>query len=190
MSTLKTEGLLASYWIPQVGIGGNGEKEWVTVPLTDVLKYSLPDGQPQTNVVFLFSATFVANQAPYVDIPNPIVEQMTLQPGQSQTNVQRLQAAGIKVLLSILGSPGYGWDGIGDPLDFAKWVQTNIIAKYGLDGIDIDNEFSNVYNVQNFMNTIGTLRGTLSKSLISKALWDDHEYFTTPVADGFPWAIA
>jgi hypothetical protein len=190
MSTLKTEGLLASYWIPQVGIGGNGEKEWVTVPLTDVLKYSLPDGQPQTNVVFLFSATFVANQAPYVDIPNPIVEQMTLQPGQSQTNVQRLQAAGIKVLLSILGSPGYGWDGIGDPLDFAKWVQTNIIAKYGLDGIDIDNEFSNVYNVQNFMNTIGTLRGTLSKSLISKALWDDHEYFTTPVADGFPWATA
>lgn len=188
MSTLQTEGLLASYWIPQVGIGPDGEKQWVTVPLTDVLKYTLPDGQPQTKIVFIFGATFVANQAPYVDIPNAIVEQMTLQPGQSQTNVQRLQAAGIKVLLSIVGSPGYGWDGIADPNDFAKWVKTNLIDQYGLDGIDIDNEFSNLpTNAQNFMNTIGALRSALSESFISKALWDDHEYFTTSVAQGFPW---
>lgn len=187
MSTLPTEGLLASYWIPQVGIGGNGEKEWVTVPLTDVLKYTLPGGQPQTNVVFLFSATFVANKAPYVDIPNVILDQMTLQPGQSQTNVQQLQAAGIKVLLSILGSEGYGWDGIADPRDFADWVEKNLINQYGLDGIDIDNEFSGLNNPQSFMNTIGALRSALSESLISKALWSDEEYFTTAVAQGLPW---
>lgn len=189
MSTLPSQGVLASYWIPQVGIGPSDDI--VVVPLTDILSYALPGGQPQTNVVFLASATFISSSAPYVSIPEAIVQQMTLQPGQSQTNVQQLQAAGVKVLLTFVGSNGYGWDGISDPAGFASWVQTNIIEEYGLDGIDIDNEFSNLpANPQNFMNTIGALRSGLAGSLITKALWADSEYFTTPVAQGFPNAGA
>lgn len=187
MSTLPTQSVLASYWIPQVGIGS----QIVEVPLTNVLSYKLPNGQPQTNVIFLASATFISSSAPYVSIPEAIVQQMTLQPGQSQTNVQQLQAAGIKVLLTLVGSNGFGWDGVSNPTDFAQWVQTNLIEAYGLDGIDIDNEFSNLpANPQNFMNTIGTLRSVLSQSLITKALWSDQPYFQTPVAKGFPRAGA
>lgn len=181
MSNLPNQGLLASYWIPQVGIGS--PEQVVAVPLTDVL--SVPSGE-QPNVIFLSSATFTSSTAPYVDIPAAIVQQMTLQPGQSQTNVQQLQAAGIKVLLTLVGSPGYGWDGISSPTDFAHWVQTNIIEQYGLDGIDIDNEYSNLTNPQSFMNTIGTLRSVLTGKLITKALWADQEYFTMPVAQGCP----
>jgi hypothetical protein len=186
MSALPSQGLLASYWIPQVGIGSGGQTDYVAVPLTDVLNYVLPGGPPQTQVVFLAFATFISSAAPYVDIPDAIVQQMTLQPGQSQTNVQQLQAAGIKVLLSFVGSQGYGWDGISDANDFAQWVQTNVIEEYGLDGIDIDNEFSGLSDPQNFMNTIGTLRSALDGSLLTKALWQDGEYFMIPVAQGFP----
>jgi hypothetical protein len=191
VSTLPSQRLLASYWIPQVGIGPQGQMDNVVVPLTDVLRYKLANGQPQTNAVFLASASFISSSAPYVLIPHAIEQQMTLQPGQSHTNVQLLQAAGIRVLLTLVGSDGYGWDGISNPADFAQWVQTSIIEKYGIDGIDIDNEFSNLpADPQRFMNTIGTLRSVLTKSLITKALWDDYEYFRTPVAQGIPNAGA
>src|ERR1041384_4789734 len=127
--SLPSQGAVLTYWIPVVGIGSPTQD--VTVPLTDALNY-------QTNVVFLGFAAFTSNTAPYITIPDTIVQQMTLQPGQSQTNVQQLQAAGIKVLLSVQGSNGYGWDGISssENADFAQWVQTNLIEQYGLDGID------------------------------------------------------
>lgn len=178
--SLPSQGAVLAYWIPVVGIGSPTQD--VSVPLTDVLNY-------QTNVVFLGFAAFTSDSAPYITIPDTLVQQMTLQPGQSQTNVQQLQAAGIQVLLSVQGSNGYGWDGISssENANFAQWVQTNIIEQYGLDGIDIDNEWSNLpSNPQSFMNTVGTLRSVLTSSLISKALWDDTDYFTTAVAAGTP----
>src|SRR4051794_7112488 len=157
---LPSVGLLASYWIPNVGIGK--PRENVQVPLTSVLDYTLPNGLPQTNVVFLASATFVSTTAPYISIPDAILEQMTLQAGQTQTNVEQLQAAGIRVLLTLVGSHGFGWDGVSDGADFAQWIETNVIEQYGLDGIDIDDEFSGLSNPQNFMDTIGNLRAVLS----------------------------
>jgi len=99
MSTLPSQGLLSTYWIPTVGIGSPTQD--VDVPLTDVLNYT-------TNVVFLGFASFTSNSAPYITIPGDVVSQMTLQPGQTQTSVQQLQAAGIKVLLSVQGSNVYG----------------------------------------------------------------------------------
>ncbi len=188
MSNLPSQSLLASYWLPDVGIGSQSHMDHVHVPLTDILNYTLPNGQPQTNIVFLANASFTSNSAPYIDIPDEIIQQMTLQPGQSQTNVQQLQAAGIKVLLTLIGKSGHGWDSISDPADFAQSIQTNVIEKYGLDGIDIDHEFSGVSpDPQNFMNVIGTLRSKLpTGSLITKALWQDSDYFTVPVAKGYP----
>jgi len=103
MATLPRQGLLASYWIPAVGIGK--PEQWVTVPIAEFAKYRLPNGKPQTNVVFLFNATFTGTpqnfKPPYISIPDGILQQVTLQPGQKQTNVQFLQSLGIKVLLSV-----------------------------------------------------------------------------------------
>lgn len=52
--TLPRERILAVYWIPAVGIGKTKPYEWVTVPLKEVSEQPrLPDGRPQTTVVFL-----------------------------------------------------------------------------------------------------------------------------------------
>lgn len=198
MSTLPSERLLASYWIPYVGIGSPTVD--VTVPLLDIANYVLKDGTPQTNVVFLCCGTFTGTPesftAPYITIPDNILSELVAQPGQSRSNVQQLQELGIKVLLTIQGytpqgqPSGMGWDGV--PADqneaFASWVQTNIIEKYGLDGIDIDNEWSGLAeNTQNFMDTVGTLRQYLQGGLLTKALWSDFDYFTTPVSGNAPY---
>ena len=81
-------------------------------------------------------------------------------PGQTRTNVQQLQAAGIKVLLTLMGSRtdsgGTAWP---TALTSRSGIQTNVIDRYGLDGIDIDDEFIGPSNTQNFMNTIRVLAG-------------------------------
>ena len=201
MSTLPSERLLASYWIPYVGIGQD-PMEKVYVPLLDILNYSLPNGNPQTNVVFLFSADFTGTpqnfNAPYISIPDDILNQLVPQPGQSKSNVQQLQERGIKVLLSIKGySPGprqsgMGWDGVPANKNqaFASWLQMTVIDEYGLDGIDIDNEFSNLpKNTQAFIDTVATLREYLYQrgALLSKALWEDTDYFKVPASSNAPF---
>lgn len=170
--TLPSQGAIATYWIPDVGIGPKTAMQHVHVPLLDVLKFPV-------NIVFLGFATFTSQSEPYLDIPDAIVKEMT--------NVQALQAAGIKVLLSVQGSKNFGWDNISDPACFAEWVQEHVIQKYGIDGIDIDDEWCDVKNqYQDFMNAIGHLRASLTGSLLTKALWMDSEYFKTPVAKGLP----
>jgi hypothetical protein len=110
--------------------------------------------------------------------------------------VQQLQELGIKVILSVMGytpqgqSSGMGWDGVPAAQNeaFASWVQTNVMEAYGLDGIDIDNEWSGLpENTQSFMDTVGTLRHHMQGTLLTKALWADDDYFTTPVSGNAPY---
>jgi Glycosyl hydrolases family 18 len=192
--------MLASYWIPYVGISNNPMQK-VVVPLTDILNYVLADGTPQTKIVFLGAANFSCTptnfQPPYVSINAGILEQLTLQPGQTQTAVQQLQAAGIKVLLSIMGPNNgiMGWENVpyaagADPYAnmtaFAKWVKTDLIDAYGLDGIDIDDEFGGPANAQAFMDTVAILRHYLGGALLTKALWNDYQVFHTAVSKTAP----
>jgi hypothetical protein len=82
-----------------------------------------------------------------------------------------------------------GWDGVpvSENAKFAQWIKKEVIDKYGLDGIDIDNEFSKLpENKPAFMDTVGYLRAGLPSSLISKALWQDEDYFLMPVSPGAP----
>ena len=185
--TFPSQGLLASYWIPQVGIGPHGSMDYVTVPLTDIRNDQRPDGEMQTNLVFLMTANFIsADSPPYFSIPASILQQMTLQEGQQQTNVQQLQQAGIRVLLTVNNNGDYGWDVITDPVGFADWVRDSVIEEYGLDGIDIDDENSTATSQQQFINAVGALRIAMPDRLITKALWQDYDYFTIPVGEGFP----
>jgi hypothetical protein len=190
--------LLASYWIPVVGIGNPLQD--VSVPLTDILNYTLADGLPQTQIVFLGFANFSCSpqnfQPPYITVNPGVVQQLTLQPGQTQTAVQQLQAAGIKVLLSIAGANGMGWDNIpygqgankyANMIAFAQWLQTNLIDAYGLDGIDIDDEWGGASDPQAFMDTVGTLRQFMNGGLLTKALWADDQYFQTAVSADAPY---
>jgi hypothetical protein len=197
--TSQSQPTLASYWIPAVGIGN--PIQWVKVPLSKILNYMLADGTPQTKIVFLgygnFSGTPANFQPPYISIAPGVLQQLTLQPGQTRTNVQQLQAAGIKVLLSVAGTRAtqMGWDTIpygqgpnkyADMIAFAKWVQTDLIDAYGLDGIDIDDEWAPI-DPQAFMDTVGILRNFMSGSLLTKALWNDDAHFQTAVSSDAPY---
>lgn len=193
MSELPSERFLAIYWIPFVGIGNPIQK--VYLPLTDILNYKLSNGSPQASLVYLFAAKLTGSVdnfvPPYIDIDDVLLKEMTPQRGETKSNVQKLQDAGIKVVLSVLGNTNMGWSNIpsGKQSDFAAWVKSNIIDKYSLDGIDIDDEQSQLpQESQNFVNTIAYLRNGLGDSLISKALWNDNSYFTIPVSGSLPYA--
>jgi Glycosyl hydrolases family 18 len=200
--------MLAAYWIPYVGIGQNPTVD-VVVPLTDMLNYTLADGTPQTKIVFLGAAAFCCTVAnfvpPYVSINSGLMQQLTLQPGQTKTAVQQLQAAGIKVLLSIMGPNdpkiNFGWDNVpyarganrfANMEAFAQWVRSELIDRYGLDGIDIDDEYGGPTDVQAFVDTIAILRQSMQGKLLTKALWKDafgdFDYFGTPVSADAPYS--
>ena len=186
---------LAVYWLPDVGIGG-GDIKHVHVPLLDVLKYQKPDGTPQTDFVLLFAATFSGTPdnpgPPYLAIPDGILAEMTPATEQSQSNVQILRNKGIKVLLSVTGGhTKVGWHSF--PQDyqekFAVWMRDEVLNRYGIDGIDIDDEWSDALKPDpvSLMRMVGTLRGINPQILITKALWDDTEYFTQPVPQDNPY---
>ena len=189
MSKLPTERFLSLYWIPSVGIGK--PKQNVHVPLTDVLNYTLADGTPQASLVYLFAGTLTDDtkfSKPYINIKDDILSELVAQPGHSISNVKKLQNAGIKVVLSVLGSNNTGWSTIPSDkqADFAAWVQSDIIEKYSLDGIDIDDEGGPPQVPQQFVDTVAYLRNAIGNSLISKALWNDYTYFPLPVSSKAP----
>jgi hypothetical protein len=190
---------LAVYWVPDVGIG-EGDMKHVHVPLLDILKFEKPDGTPQTDFVMLFTATFAGTPdnpgPPYVTIPDAILAELIPGPGQSLSNIQILHSKGIKVLLSVTGGhTGVGWHSF--PQDhqekFAAWMRDEVLNRYGIDGIDIDDEYSEPLDAApqsdpvSLMRMAGTLRGVNPQILITKALWDDTEYFTEPVPEDNPY---
>jgi hypothetical protein len=189
MPTWPSHPLLVVYWITYVGIGDPLQK--VYVPLLDVLNYRRPDGTPQVSAVILSSATFTGTPddftPPYLKIDEGVMAELMPRPGQTMSNVELLQNEGIRVLLGVVCAKQMGWDNISDAQnqDFANWVKTEVLDRYGLDGIDIDDEFCDVpYNPQGLVDTIGTLRLAAPDALITKALWADSNYFTVPVSSG------
>jgi len=189
MATWPSLPLLIVYWPIYVGIGKPLQK--VTVPLLDVLNYPRPDGTPQVSVVILSSATFTGTPEnfapPYLTIDDGVLAELMPRPGQTMSNVRLLQNAGIRVLLGVVCAKQMGWDNISPAQnqDFANWVKSEVLDRYGLDGVDIDDEFCDVpYDPQGLVDTIGALRLAAPDMLITKALWSDGDYFTLPVSSG------
>jgi hypothetical protein len=173
------QNMLAVYWLPSVGIGPSDPpppvlpgKQTVIVLLTDILNYTRPDGTPQVSVVNLTGASFTASsifEPPYLTFDQGLLEVLT------NGSVQALQQAGIGVVLTIMGGGGpFGWSSI--PADqiqnFVNYLNKDILAGYGLNGIDIDDEYAQ--SGSTLVQTVQAMANTFAPgTIISKALWED-----------------
>jgi len=127
--------------------------------------------------VFAFAVIFAANinadaSGNAVLYFNPQV-QSTLTSG----NIAYLQSLGIKVLLTVLGNhenAGWGCFTTYATADSFAVQCAKAVTQYGLDGIDIDDEYSTCTT-----NTVSALRSALGTGkYITKALFDDTQYFS------------
>ncbi len=133
--------------------------------LSNVARYFLEGGTPLFDIGIIFAANINGSSEKPVLYLNDTVT-ATLNSGA----VADLQAKGIKVLLSILGN--HQQAGIttltgSAPQDFAKQL-SDVVAKYGLDGIDFDDEYSNgTTNPSSFPLLISSLRQQIPDKIIS-----------------------
>ncbi len=168
-ASLPAAPLLSAYWL-------NSEvtNTYPCPTLRNILCYTRADGSPQIGVVYLVGASFAGSpesfQPPYLNFST------SLRNALENGDVGLLRNAGIRVLLCIQGSTGMGWGSLSDAQSqaFATWIRTEVIQEYGLDGIDIDDEFSDAPRTsQQLVNTVAWLRNALPDALITKALWQD-----------------
>lgn len=117
-------------------------------------------------------------------------QRATLQFNQTVSNtlngtdtVASLQAKGIKVLLSVLNNNDQaGWSCFTDEQSAAYFVKqlADCVAAYGLDGIDIDDEYSNgTPNPTSLVMVSTMMRQSMPRTIISKALFRDIGNFQT-----------
>lgn len=134
--------------------------------------------KPVFTIAVIFAANInSANGKPALYF-NPQV-QSTLNSG----DVAYLRSLGIKVLLTVLGNhQNAGWgcfDNYNDADSFAIQC-ASAISSYGLDGIDIDDEYSAcTTNNNSLVFALTALRARLGPSkYITKALFKDAQYFS------------
>jgi len=146
-----------------------------------------PDGSPMIDVVCLFAGNYAADQPPYLraennDPPTTKPLNASIQNVLDDGSVKVLQAEGIKVLLTVMnGHAPVGWSEFTSETDaqaFAQYLQTDIVDAYGLDGIDIDDEYSSGTPNDTSLAMVTTLmRQLMPTALITKALWQDLDTF-------------
>jgi hypothetical protein len=97
--------------------------------------------------------------------------------------VKVLQDLGVTVLLTVLGNhQPAGWSCFADEASAAAFAQqlAEAVDTYGLDGIDIDDEYSTCDpNDQSLIMVTHALRELEPDIIISKALWSDFDYFAS-----------
>ncbi|MGH8082313.1 MAG: hypothetical protein ACREP7_17185 [Lysobacter sp.] len=100
--------------------------------------------------------------------------------------VRQLQNKGIKVQISYLGNhQNAGWSCNMSATVAGKLADAMVadVVKYGLDGIDVDDEYSTCSgNATAFYNVLKAIRSNpyFSGKTLSKALWSDSQYFRAP----------
>ncbi len=173
---LPKEKMLAVYWL-------NYEltNTFACPSPRNILCFKLKDGTPQVNVVNLVGASF--NGTPDNFDPPYFQFEPSLLNVLNNADVQALQAAGIKVVLTVMGNGrepnGIGWSSIPENKnkDFSEWVNKTILSKngYGLDGIDIDDEYAKAPGSNNqLIATVKSMDSIFpSEKIISKAFWQD-----------------
>jgi len=165
--------MLVVYWLHTVGAGAGANRQIVHVPLTDVLHYKRADGSMQANVVNMTGASIAigANNVPYLQMDTLLLQ--TLRSGQ----VRQLQDAGIRVVLCIQGNGKQGFGDIAAEQGtyFANYLKHDVLDQYGLDGIDVDDEYPTGGNTK-LEPVVAAMRGAFGQGkIISKALYLDYD---------------
>jgi hypothetical protein len=151
--------------------------------LSNVACYKRPtDNKPFFDIASIFAANINGTDPNRPEIYfNPQVDRLLNQ----TTQVKDLQGKGVKVLLTLLGNhQRAGWSGIDQPAAATAFADriADTVQKYGLDGIDIDDEYSNydaVYPASTVMIAEALAQNPKFKGkLISKALFQDGDVFT------------
>lgn len=166
------------------------------ISLQDILTtkcYTMADGSAAIDVVCIFTAninrkpfkgdcfvlapnTKVPDGYPYI-IGSPDYSTLT------KELVQQLQDKGITVLLTGLNNhDGTGWSEFQDEetaTNFAKQLK-EVVTRYGLDGIDIDDEYSDNPNPNpsSLVMVTSIMKELMPNIIISKALFNDSQYFS------------
>lgn len=171
-----TAPIIVAYWLDQ-----EITNTFPCPPLRNMGDLKQPSGQPQISVVNIMCAGFNGTQTsfkpPYINLSASTLKAF------ANGDVQHLQSQGIKVVLTVMSNDSIGWSSIPASFnqDFAAWVKSDLIDKYGLDGIDIDDENFNsgMSNPQYLIPTVSALRSQLPSGqyLITKALWQDTNCF-------------
>lgn len=144
--------------------------------ITNVGSYTLADGSQLFDIAIIFAANinYDVSDGEATLFFNPNVSNVL---DNADTTIRPLQAKGIKVLLSILGNhEGAGvcnFPNQAAAQDFAQLLADAVI-KYGLDGIDFDDEYADYGNngtgqpnASSFVYLVSALRQLLPDKLIT-----------------------
>ena len=152
----------------------------------NLARYRLAGGCRAISVAIIFAGNYAADERPYLrannnDPPTTKPFNDNIQRVLDDGSVKYLQARGIKVLLSVTnGQQPVGWSQFTsrrDALDFARYLK-NVVARYGLNGIDIDDEYSTGAPNRTSLIMVTTLmRRLMPNKIITKALFQDTSYF-------------
>lgn len=153
--------------------------------------YTTADGDPAIDVVAIFAANIdqklpngYVPLAPNVTVPNngsiacgsPNMLKLL-----ESSAIHKLQDKGITVLLTFLNNhDAAGWSEFLTESDAARFVEQlqSVVTTYGLDGIDIDDEYTAGSPVKTSLAMVTSMmRTAMPDKIISKALFDDAPYF-------------
>lgn len=137
-------------------------------------QYTLDDGSPAFDIAVIFAANInYDGERAYLHL-NENVQHLL---DNADTYVRPLQEKGIKVVLSILGHhQGAGFANFPDARAADRFALevTTLVRRYGLDGVDLDDEWSEYGkngtgqpNAFSFVNFVEALRKRLPNRLIT-----------------------
>lgn len=179
-TTLPTQNMIVAYWL-------NSEltNTFACPPLRNVLAFTRQDGTPLVNVVNLVGASFCRSrdnfQPPYVSFAPSLLNMLR------SGDITRVHQAGVKVVLTIMGaSDCVQWSSV--PQDkaeaLATWLNREVLQKYSLDGIDVDDEYGVSGSNEQLVAVMKAMDNVfLPDTIISKALFNESANLIKSIKD-------
>lgn len=149
-------------------------------PSISSLIRSVPTSMFGRTVCILFCANFRGTvdkfEAPFIDLSS-------LEGVLGDGSIQYLHDSGFNVLINVVGNSnednGIGWSSIPFSKNekFSQWFLDEILIKYDLNGVEIDDEYYNsTKSSRQLLATVKSLRRKFGKDyIIKKALWSDYD---------------